>query len=578
MSARGGQWVAAGVLVVVGVGIILYLTKKRKKTDPVSKPDAEKKQDVKSVDYSDQKTQKDGSEIKTSSQTLNESPIIEEETTLKTNEERRLNDEKKTTIPVPKSLGKLDSQNAVNEKPMTAEKSSVVASQAQQSTHSNLKNESQSEKNNPAVSPDRQCERLEKTVPPESEKTISINVPVSGKTAASQNTIENKSNTPTEKPPLESLVVTAGPVLSPSTTKSPPGATSEFKPLTTGPVLSPVGGPPTSKPTPKEFPKQAPTQTPKPAQDSVSQPTKYSTEEITEALLLSQNSPGMLSTKNVDVLVSVLQHPDPSLRLEALLGVNKCSTFTRNQNLLREHGCLIQLSQLLRQQVQNLSNMSHNASAGGDDTEKSKMSEKFMNLLATAINNLSANEQNHKQFEECVPMLVDVALEEETGESVRLSSLQALTNLSVMEHHHNHYTRIIQKLYDFLDGQNSGIRLQAAKILVNLSCNPELVPHMLAAKAPACVLELLRTGAEENLVLRWTTFLANILHTVKESHLSASSLPPDDKAPSPETMYSALYGMNSIGQIKSKVFLLCRHRNEDIKHQASRIYQTLNAK
>lgn len=79
-------------------------------------------------------------------------------------------------------------------------------------------------------------------------------------------------------------------------------------------------------------------------------------------------------------------------------------------------------------------------------------------------------------------MLVDVALEEETGESVRLSSLQALTNLSVMEHHHNHYTRIIQKLYDFLDGQNSGIRLQAAKILVNLSCNQELVPHMLAAK------------------------------------------------------------------------------------------------
>ena len=86
------------------------------------------------------------------------------------------------------------------------------------------------------------------------------------------------------------------------------------------------------------------------------------------------------------------------------------------------------------------------------------------------------------EWQECVPMLVDVALEEETGESVRLSSLQALTNLSVMDHHHNHYTRIIQKLYDFLDGQNSGIRLQAAKILVNLSCNPELVPHMLAAK------------------------------------------------------------------------------------------------
>lgn len=50
--------------------------------------------------------------------------------------------------------------------------------------------------------------------------------------------------------------------------------------------------------------------------------------------------------------------------------------------------------------------MSHNASAGGDDTEKSKMSEKFMNLLATAINNLSANEQNHKQFEVCYQNLL----------------------------------------------------------------------------------------------------------------------------------------------------------------------------
>lgn len=84
--------------------------------------------------------------------------------------------------------------------------------------------------------------------------------------------------------------------------------------------------------------------------------------------------------------------------------------------------------------------------------------------------------------QDCVPMLVDIALEEETGESVRLSSLQALTNLSVMDHHHSHYTRIVQKLYDFLDDQSLGIRLQAVKILVNLSCNPELVPHMLAAK------------------------------------------------------------------------------------------------
>ncbi|XP_062591562.1 uncharacterized protein LOC134253060, partial [Saccostrea cucullata] len=339
--------------------------------------------------------------------------------------------------------------------------------------------------------------------------------------------------------------------------------------LPSGPILSPT--------------QKIPAQSRKYDKVSIPKTKNYSAEEITDALLLAQNMPGMLSAENADILVSVLTHPDPSLQLSALMGINKCSTFTRNQNLLREHGCLSQLSHLLHQQVQNLSNMSQNASASEEDPEKSKkkpnnMSERFMNLLATAINNLSSNEENHKQFEDCVPMLVDIALEEETGESVRLSSLQALTNLSVMDHHHNHYTRIIQRLYDFLDDNSAGIRLQAAKILVNLSCNSDLVPHMLAAKAPSCVLDLLRTTADEAMVLRWTTFLANILHTVRESHLSASSLPPDDKAPSPETMYSALYGMNNIGHIKSKVFLLCQHKNEDIKHQASRIYQTLNAK
>ena len=81
-----------------------------------------------------------------------------------------------------------------------------------------------------------------------------------------------------------------------------------------------------------------------------------------------------------------------------------------------------------------------------------------------------------------MPTLVDIALEEETGEALCLSSLQALTNLSVTSDHHGHYTRVIQKLYDFVDEGQLGIRLQATRVLVNLSCNPDLVPHMLAAK------------------------------------------------------------------------------------------------
>ncbi|XP_052090267.1 armadillo repeat-containing X-linked protein 4-like isoform X1 [Mytilus californianus] len=285
--------------------------------------------------------------------------------------------------------------------------------------------------------------------------------------------------------------------------------------------------------------------------------TRFSEEEITDALLVSQTSPGILSGSNAEVLSSLLTHPDPKLQETALNGINRCSTFTRNQNLFREHGCLSRLSNLLYQQ-----RMSRSANP------------KLVTSVANAITNLSSNEENHKKLEDCVSTLIDLTLEDETGESVCLSSLKALTNLSITSQHHGHYTRVVQRLYDLVDTGAASIKLQAAKVLVNLSCNPELVPHMLAAKAPVCLIELLKQGTEEELMLRWTTLLANILTTAKEQKLTSASLPADDKAPSPETMYTALYGVSS-GQLKSKVYLLSRHKNENISHQASKIYQVI---
>ena len=84
--------------------------------------------------------------------------------------------------------------------------------------------------------------------------------------------------------------------------------------------------------------------------------------------------------------------------------------------------------------------------------------------------------------QDCVPTLVDLTLEDETGESVHMSSLQALTNLSITSQYHGHYTRLVQRLYELVDTNKHSIRLQALKVLVNLSTNPELVPHILAAK------------------------------------------------------------------------------------------------
>ena len=85
-------------------------------------------------------------------------------------------------------------------------------------------------------------------------------------------------------------------------------------------------------------------------------------------------------------------------------------------------------------------------------------------------------------FQACVPTLVDISLDKDTGETVCLSSLQALTNLSVTPDHHGHYTRLVSRLYEFFSEESTGLQLQALKILINLSCNPDMVPHLLAAK------------------------------------------------------------------------------------------------
>jgi hypothetical protein len=73
-------------------------------------------------------------------------------------------------------------------------------------------------------------------------------------------------------------------------------------------------------------------------------------------------------------------------------------------------------------------------------------------------------------------------------ESVQLSSLHALTNLSVTDRYHPPYTPLVGTLYSLLDAApapstpHAPVQLQALKILVNLSANPAMVPHLMAAK------------------------------------------------------------------------------------------------
>ncbi|KAL4226459.1 DBD domain binding [Mactra antiquata] len=289
----------------------------------------------------------------------------------------------------------------------------------------------------------------------------------------------------------------------------------------------------------------------------------YTAAEITEALMAAQNPSQGLTVRNAEILSALLMSDDLHLKHTAVQGIANCATFSKNQDVLRDQGCLPRLSKLLEIQRMAMWLRHTNSSTS-------------ISVTINAVTNLSGNEENNKQMECCVPTLVDISLDNDTGESVCLTSLQALTNLSLISTHHGHYTRLVQRLYEFLPSQNGSTRLQALKILVNLSCNPDMVPHLLAAKAPDRLYVLLDENRyDEAVLIRVLTLLANILITIKEKNITSSSLPPDDKAASYETMYSALHSIGSVASLKNKVFLLCKHSNDNLKQQAVKVYNNL---
>ncbi|XP_064633106.1 armadillo repeat-containing X-linked protein 3-like [Lineus longissimus] len=291
--------------------------------------------------------------------------------------------------------------------------------------------------------------------------------------------------------------------------------------------------------------------------------TLPSQEEVTETFSrITDKGGGALLLRDAEILVMLLKHDTSNTVLtEVLKTIGNCAAFTTSQNLLREAGCLEKLTKLLR-----VSNM---ASKAGYTLQAP-----VIIGLNGAIGNLSVNEENQKHLKDTIPTLLDITAET-NDDQIKLSSLQALTNLSLLSYNHGHYTRSVQNLYEVLESGSDTLKIQALKVLVNLSTNPKMVPHLLAAKAPSCTVSLLSDDLDEAILLRYTKFLENIVKTSRLHDIESKSLPTDDKAPSPETMFTAIYGLNN-GLLRSKVFVLSQIHNEEIKNHAHVIYSCLS--
>ena len=153
--------------------------------------------------------------------------------------------------------------------------------------------------------------------------------------------------------------------------------------------------------------------------------------------------------------------------------------------------------------------------------------------------------------------------------------LLSLTNLAVLPDWHHHFHHLLPSLLDLMvspatsDRSAEAIRYQSSRLLVNLSCNDENIPHILSAKSQhsALAANLVSRSASEDQLLRNVTLLANLACSALRLGLVDWSSAEDE---------ASLSFLSDLLQTRGRLVQECQwlmenHKNSDIRMQARKV-------
>ncbi|XP_076331623.1 uncharacterized protein LOC143236866 [Tachypleus tridentatus] len=251
-------------------------------------------------------------------------------------------------------------------------------------------------------------------------------------------------------------------------------------------------------------------------------------------------------------LVTLLYSDDDEVLVKVLTTISNCAAFTVNQDHFADTGCFLILRDLIVSPIPPVQVSS-----------------------VQAISNLAVNSQNQALLQPCVPVLLRYATDPEAGAYLRALSLTALANLALEEVTVTPYKGKLHSLFELLEEGNT-IKIQALKLLNNLSCSPDMIPFLLASKCPPLsdMLDINKNGRD--VTLRLLTFLENVTALAAKQSLRVQDLPVDDKAPSPETFYSTIFGHLGKDAISKKMVTLSATGDEEISTHAQKLYEMLS--
>ncbi|GIY97727.1 uncharacterized protein CEXT_679621 [Caerostris extrusa] len=275
--------------------------------------------------------------------------------------------------------------------------------------------------------------------------------------------------------------------------------------------------------------------------ESISQQMLPFQEDVITLKSLSnmQKAPGKMTTFEARNLVRLLQSVNEDILLKTLYTISNCAAFTTNQELLCESECPKHLKELLLSQ-----------------------SEAIKIAVTQAISNISVIDRSHRYFQSHIPILLNNAIN--GRELLKSLSLTALANLALDPASHKIILKYVHHVSLMARNGTTVVQLQALRLLVNLSCNKDIIPLLLMSEVPSDMLDMLRKPHERELVLRLLTFLANIA-TFATHFVDGSSKP---------TLLSVLYHFSKRAEL-SDLLALANDQDEDLSFQAKRLHDAL---
>ncbi|XP_020510762.1 armadillo repeat-containing protein 10 [Labrus bergylta] len=252
-------------------------------------------------------------------------------------------------------------------------------------------------------------------------------------------------------------------------------------------------------------------------------------------------SPDNLDPQHLKMLLSCLQtNTKPSDRCRILVTLGNAAAFTVNQNLIREYEGIHIIAGFLSDSAAEVRVQTLNA-----------------------LNNLCMNIQNQEQIKVYVPQVLELIEMSPVNSDLQLGALRLMTNLSVTEKHQHLLKDSITLLLSLLVVSNEALQIQALKVLVNLSSNPDMMDDIVQAQAPASVVLLFDARTAFAVLLRLLTFAGN-LKAWRPSAQVANELRRKQ-----DCLFRVMLDESS--QLHSRLVQLLSHPDGEIQAQVARV-------